>query len=389
MMKKITIVGAGYVGMSLCALLCQKNHVIAYDIVKEKVDLINNNKSTVKDKDIEDYLKKNSTNILATNDAAVAFRDPDYIIIATPTNYDEDSKFFDTTSIINVIQEAVTYGYKGPILIKSTVPIGFTKEINKDFENNIIFSPEFLREGKALKDNLYPSRIIIGSKCEDAQVLANLMKEASMIHDVPLLFMNSTDAEAVKLFANAYLAMRVSYFNELDSFAMINGLDAESIINGVSLDPRIGDFYNNPSFGYGGYCLPKDTKQLLSSFKKVPQNLISSIVKSNVTRKKFIADEIIKLKPDVVGIFRLSMKHESDNYRFSSVLDIMKDLESRGVQILIFEPQLHQQDLDSFSMVDDIDDFKKRCDLIVCNRVSTCLVDVKEKIFSRDIFNIN
>ena len=389
MMKKITIVGAGYVGMSLCALLCQKNHVIAYDIVKEKVDLINNNKSTVKDKDIEDYLKKNSTNILATNDAAVAFRDPDYIIIATPTNYDEDSKFFDTTSIINVIQEAVAYGYKGPILIKSTVPIGFTKEINKDFENNIIFSPEFLREGKALKDNLYPSRIIIGSKCEDAQVLASLMKEASMIHDVPLLFMNSTDAEAVKLFANTYLAMRVSYFNELDSFAMTNGLDAESIINGVSLDPRIGDFYNNPSFGYGGYCLPKDTKQLLSSFKKVPQNLISSIVKSNVTRKKFIADEIIKLKPDVVGIFRLSMKHESDNYRFSSVLDIMKDLESRGVEILIFEPQLHQQDLDSFSMVDDIDDFKKKCDLIVCNRVSTCLFDVKEKIFSRDIFNIN
>jgi UDPglucose 6-dehydrogenase len=388
-MNKITIVGSGYVGMSLAALLCQNNQVIAFDINKERVNLINNNKSTIADNDIEDFLIQNTDNISATCDASVAFKEPDYVFIATPTNYDEHLKFFDTSSVEKVIKQSVENGYKGPVIIKSTVPIGFTKKINQYFENNIIFSPEFLREGSALKDNLYPSRIIIGSECGDAHLIAKLLTEASAVSEVSVLFMKSSEAEAVKLFANTYLAMRVSFFNEIDSFALVNNLDCESIINGVSLDHRVGNFYNNPSFGYGGYCLPKDTKQLLSNFEDVPQNLISSIVESNKTRKIFIADEIIKLKPKVVGVYKLSMKHGSDNYRFSSVLDVINNLSSRGVEVLIYEPAISNDNLDAIPLLNDLSEFKARCDVIICNRVSSSLDDVKDKIFSRDIFNAN
>ena len=386
-MKRITIIGSGYVGISMATLLAQKNKVTAFDVDIERVNLINDKKSTVKDDLIETYLEKYSENIQATSDPDIAFKNPDLIIIATPTNYDEDKKHFDTSSIEVVIEQAVKRDYLGPILIKSTIPVGYTRKLNSMYKNNIMFSPEFLREGNALEDNLYPSRIIISSDCEDAKVITSLLNDATVNKDTSVLFMSPEEAESVKLFANSFLAMRVSYFNELDSYAMSNNLNTQNIIDGVSLDKRIGAYYNNPSFGYGGYCLPKDTKQLESNFGEVPQSLISSIVESNKLRKDFITKEIIKLKPKAVGIYRLSMKEGSDNYRHSAIIDIMHSLNSEGIEIFIYEPIIMTKHFNSILVISDLNDFKARCDLIICNRSSELLHDVKDKIFTRDVFN--
>ncbi len=386
-MKRITIIGSGYVGISMATLLAQKNKVTAFDVDIERVNLINDKKSTVKDDLIETYLEKYSENIQATSDPDIAFKNPDLIIIATPTNYDEDKKHFDTSSIEVVIEQAVKRDYLGPILIKSTIPVGYTRKLNSMYKNNIMFSPEFLREGNALEDNLYPSRIIISSDCEDAKVITSLLNDATVNKDTSVLFMSPEEAESVKLFANSFLAMRVSYFNELDSYAMSNNLNTKNIIDGVSLDKRIGAYYNNPSFGYGGYCLPKDTKQLESNFGEVPQSLISSIVESNKLRKDFITKEIIKLKPKAVGIYRLSMKEGSDNYRHSAIIDIMHSLNSEGIEIFIYEPIIMTKHFNSILVISDLNDFKARCDLIICNRSSELLHDVKDKIFTRDVFN--
>jgi UDPglucose 6-dehydrogenase len=387
---KITIVGSGYVGMSLSVLLAQRNEVVILDIDSSRIDKINNNRSTIVDKEVETFLAQKELNLNATLDKEIAYKRADFVIIATPTNYDPYTNCFDTSSVDNVVKDALELNSKAIVIIKSTIPVGHTKSLKKlHGTSRIIFSPEFLREGHALYDNLHPSRIIIGSFCNEGKVFADLLIEAAEKQNIEVLFVRATEAESIKLFANTYLAMRVSFFNELDSYALVNGLHTESIIKGVSLDERIGGGYNNPSFGYGGYCLPKDTKQLLANYDHVPQNLIKAIVSSNRTRKDFIADEIIKKTPKVVGFYRLVMKADSHNFRSSAVQGIMKRIKAKGIEVIVYEPELNVENFFGSKVIKDFNQFKKISDVIVANRMADCLKDVSEKCFSRDVFGLD
>lgn len=387
---KITVVGCGYVGMSLAVLLAQHNDVTILDVDASRVNKVNAKQSTVLDNEIESFLVKKELSLLATLDMHAAYQDARFIVVATPTNYDPETNGFDTSSIDSVVDDALSINTHALIVIKSTIPVGHTKYLQQKYgTNRVIFSPEFLREGQALKDNLYPSRIIIGSRLDAALDFASLLVQSAVKDDIETLFIRSTEAEAVKLFANTYLAMRVSFFNELDSYALAHDLDTKSIINGVCLDPRIGDGYNNPSFGYGGYCLPKDTKQLLANYDQVPQNLIQAIVSSNVTRKDFVAEEILKLKPKVVGFYRLVMKEGSDNFRASAIQGIMKRIKAKGIEVVIYEPTLHEETFFGSRVLENIDEFKRHSDIIVANRLSDALEDVHAKCFSRDLFRDN